>query len=92
MRTVAVVLTTSALALAPAGASPAGPSEPGVNLESELRLGGVPYRFKLGVDRQKGITVRGEVDADGKQYRLRLDLDADVRDPEPAPRATPERI
>jgi hypothetical protein len=92
MRTVAVVLISCVLALAPVGGSHADPADPGMNLESELHLGGVPYRFKLGVDRQNGITVRGEVKAGGKQYRLRLGLDADVRDAEPGPRATPERI
>jgi hypothetical protein len=94
MRTIPIVLTSAVLALAWAAPSHAGAHRPGLHLESELDLGGVPYRFRLGVGRENGVTLRGEVDAGSKRYRLRLDLDADVIDrPEPAPNSrTLERL
>lgn len=80
MRTATVMLTALVFALVPAGPSAAGDSTTGLNLESELDLGGMPYRFKLSVGRENGISLRGEVDAGGKRYRLRLNLDADGSD------------
>ncbi len=80
MRTVTVMLTALVFAFGPAGPSAAGDAPAGLTLESELDLGGLPYRFKLRVGREDGISLRGEVDAGGKRYRLRLNLDADGRD------------
>jgi hypothetical protein len=71
MRTLTAVLVAIALWLV--SATTVGAE--GLVLEHRLRAGGTDVSLRLGVETDRGLTVRGDLGAGSKQYNFRLRLD-----------------